>query len=750
MNENQKLALEQLQAIENEDGGNFKIIDFDKYESNNDFLCVNISILTRLYNKSIDGFNFRPRERFKLLISKDFPFEIPEILFSDYRYYGKSHVQWGLFLCLYQSPDVEWEPSDGMFGFISRLDLYLKKASLNQLDPNNIPLHPPVAYSSSNITYKIIPNKNSPSFKGDYWYGAAKLEKLNDDCFFVSDWSEIDLLQHKNSYAAVILLKKDMPFEYPYYLFTLLRLLELRGIEIIGLIKHLQKIMTFNKSGTPLFIIVGTPMRGASDNRKQHLLCWFLETKIASNLRGFDTNRIRQNPVKAENHFKQFVNYTEKAKLHWCSILENRPEIIIPRDRDSYTSFFTNKSIEIWGCGALGSHIAEIIIRCKPRKLFLIDNGVVKPGLLSRQLFYETDIGLNKADSLKKRICGIYSSLADVNIESSNMNILKRIDENDWSADSDIIIDCTASKKVLRKLDSLLIKENLHKDIISFVIDSIAERGMIVYRSKKSTVGVVDLIRRSKLHLSESNDIHWLPYFYPSEENISRKLFQPEPGCSDPTFSGSEADLCALTGLMTNSISRSLIQNSVESKSIFISQNIFNSETNKYLEISFQDHHNDLVILDPVNGYKIYLQSDTIEKIKNILEKENSNRKKYFETGGLIFGEWDDLNKVVYIDDVSEPPKDSIASENDFECGILGNKELNDSRKNKYGGSSYFVGLWHSHPFGSPQYSQKDKLSMKLVVTDLCPPKSLLLIIAYTQSEHNILGFVFNKNQFAV
>ncbi|MCX6175377.1 MAG: ThiF family adenylyltransferase [Ignavibacteriales bacterium] len=749
MNENQKLALEQLKAIEIEDRGNFKIIDYYQHGSNDDYLCVNISILTRLYNKSIVGFNFRPRERFKLLIPKDFPYEIPNILFSDFRYYGKPHVQWGSFLCLYQAPDVEWDPAEGMFGYISRLDLYLKRAAINQLDPNDAPLHPPVAYTSSNISYKIIPNKNSPSFNDDYWLGAAKLERLNDDCLFISDWYGTDLLNSKSRYAAVILLKKDMPFEYPYFLFTLIHLLKDRGIDLVRFVKHLQKVMAFNKSGTPLFIIIGTPMRGDSDNRKQHLLCWYLETKIAGNLRGFDSNKFRQNPSKAENHLNQFIKYAEKSKLLWCSILENRPEIIIPRDRDAYTSFFTNKTIEIWGCGAVGSHIAEIIIRAKPKRLLLFDNNIVKPGLLSRQLFYEDDIGLNKAEAMKNRIGKIHSLLNDVKVESFNENILKRMDKNHWSENSDIIIDTTASKKVLRKLDGLLIKENIQKEIISFVVDSIAKKGMVVYRSKKSYCGIVDLIRKSKLHLCDSDDNNWLPYFYPDNGSIPQKLFQPEPGCSDPTFSGSEADISTISGLMMNSISRHLVVTNSASKCIFLSQNIYNYDEEKYHEITFDNYSDDLLLKDPVNNYKVILNKQAIENINKIIKKENSSRNTHFETGGLIFGEWDDLNKVVYIDDISEPPKDSIAAANDFVCGILGTKELNDERKKKYSGSSYFVGLWHSHPFGSPNYSGKDKHSMELVVTELCPPKSLLLIIAYTKKEQNIMGFVFDKTQFA-
>lgn len=747
MNANQELAIEQLKAIESEDKGNFEILKVDELKVNTDYIFVNISIPTKLYEKCTDGFNFRPRERMTILIHSDFPYTIPLTYFFDYRYMGKPHVQWGKKLCLYQAPDVEWDPADGMFGYISRLDLFLKMASLNQLDLDDAPLHPPVAYLSAKIDYKIIPNKNTPSFEGDFWLGAAELIKLNKNSFIVNNWSNANNIVKNNYNAAVILSNKEMPFEYPESLSKLLFLLKKNGLDIIKCIQHLQLVASKNKSGKSLIIIIGTPMRGPIINRKQHLLAWYINIKATRDLLGFKKITKNSSSTSKQVSFSKFVNYAEKSDVQWCQILENREEIIVPRDKNSPASYLRNKTLELWGCGAIGSHIAEFIVRVKPKKLNIYDYGIVKPGLLSRQLFNENDIGENKAKALGNRINKIYSQLHKVEIESHNLNVLSLLDGKQVES-SRIIIDTTASKKVLRKIDGELLNRNLKGKILSIVIDSKAMRGMIVIRSEKSNSGIIDIIRRSHRVLCENNNEQWLSAFFPKEMDNSNSLIQPEPGCSDPTFYGSETDLSTISGLMLNCISRNLFDNNNLSKCIFISQNIIKNSEEKFFEISVPDYTDNLYIDDPVNNYKIFINQNAYDNIIKIIGEENKNRNQPLETGGLIFGEWNDLNKVLYVDDVSGPPKDSKSSKNFFECGIEGTKEYNEAIKKKYRNSSYFVGLWHSHPFGNKNFSSTDKVSMKVVVTKLSPPKSLLLIVAYNNKKINLGGYVFNKSQF--
>ena len=52
------------------------------------------------------------------------------------------------------APSIEWDPADGMFGLIQRLGEWLRQAALGELDPDDQPLHPPVAYTSA--THGVI------------------------------------------------------------------------------------------------------------------------------------------------------------------------------------------------------------------------------------------------------------------------------------------------------------------------------------------------------------------------------------------------------------------------------------------------------------------------------------------------------------------------------------------------------------------------------------------------------------------
>jgi hypothetical protein len=57
----------------------------------------------------------------------------------------------------------------------------------------------------------------------------------------------------------------------------------------------------------------------------------------------------------------------------------------------------------------------------------------------------------------------------------------------------------------------------------------------------------VDLDRRAKIAFANAiNGRHVLDEFWPSSSG-SERLFQPEPGCSEPTFVGSAADVFGRT-----------------------------------------------------------------------------------------------------------------------------------------------------------------------------------------------------------
>ena len=90
------------------------------------------------------------------------------------------------------------------------------------------------------------------------------------------------------------------------------------------------------------------------------------------------------------------------------------------------------KTVAIVGLGGLGSVSAELILRSGVRNLILIDRDVVEQSNLSRQLYFEEDTGLAKAEALKTKLLKIDSkakiSVHVLDFNAANANVLKKAD----------------------------------------------------------------------------------------------------------------------------------------------------------------------------------------------------------------------------------------------------------------------------------------------------------------------------------
>ena len=139
--EGQRWALGQLEEIADASDDSLEIIDVRELPSTRRVRCRSIfrliaaDILVRPRE-----FRFRARERLTLYIPAAFPLNRPDVQFGHNRYGHYPHVQWGIQICLYQSTDSEWQPDDGMFGYMSRLDTWLRHAARGEFDPCSIPV----------------------------------------------------------------------------------------------------------------------------------------------------------------------------------------------------------------------------------------------------------------------------------------------------------------------------------------------------------------------------------------------------------------------------------------------------------------------------------------------------------------------------------------------------------------------------------------------------------------------------------
>ncbi len=453
-------------------------------------------------------------------------------------------------------------------------------------------------------------------------------------------------------------------------------------------------------------------------------------------------DRLKKIGAEIENIFEEFI---ENSKIKWCRVIEDRPEIVTRRDYKSGLSVFKGKTVSIWGCGALGANIALHLARAGAKKLILRDNDIVTPGILVRQPYRELDIGYRKIDALKARINAINKNVV---VEKHADNIKTWLSQNpDWSDGADLVIDCTASNMVHTAFE-LYRKEIGHNrvPIVSMIIDSNCQKGFLVKIGKDYTGGIWDAYRKSLLVACKDPSLKiFADAFYLDPDQPKRPLFQPEPGCSDPTFVGSSSDSAALSSLMLDFACDVLTLDQRQATVWFLSKSL--NEKAQWVSFTLPQ---DYITVDKINGYEVRVALGAWKLIQAQINRNNRTNGKRVETGGLLFGQRDDVLKIIWVDSATEPPPDSEALQDYFICGIEGTKALNESKKKLSRGLTKCMGTWHTHPRSRPFPSEIDLGGMLQILfsDDFSRKKSLLLIVRPERTAYHIGGYLFEKSDF--
>jgi len=743
----QAWALEQLEEIADKSNGALEIVEVTEPTEADTSLRVDVLVDCSHYPQAAGGIPFRPRERLMISIPPNFPLNKPSLNFTHSEYGGFPHVQWGSSICLYQSPETEWQPNDGIFGFVLRMHDWLLAGASNQLDPVGLPLHPPVAYQRGQYL-AVVPTQNTPTPEPPWWAGYAKITRENDVCLELGEWLERSNVPWETRVAPAILLPGDMPFEYPTTISALKVVLEERGIplDVIRLILTMGALR--NPDGKPLVFILGAAMRGISGGeRRQHLAAWQIKAEQALELRNAVLAATEENPVDEQ----LFRDWTERTSIDWCTVLEDRPEIIIQRDTGTPAQFWRGRHVAILGCGAIGSTIAMLLARSGVKKLQLYDKAVVKPGILVRQIYDRHQIGYTKISTTRNNVRFINPNIEIVEQNKNIVDMLRNTDNLNTLFEADIVIDATASIRVASALEYYLRDwPNHYPPIMSMAIGHKANTGLMTLAQRNVTGVNYDLDRRMKLELANSpNGHHLLEEFWPTASQASRN-FQPEPGCSDPTFVGSAADIVILTGRMLNVASGWLAKsdsNHAYGFGMYIPtapQTI--ADQPPEAEYSWTT---DGKYADPRHGYQIRLAPAAEAAMLSWIRKSERQRGIEVETGGVLFGHFDDFLKVIWVTTASGPPLDSTADRNGFVCGTRGVAQMNQEFIKRSLGSVTFVGMWHTHPGNAPDPSTIDRDAMELLFDspDFQGRHFLMLIIGGTSSAPLIAVNVFSRDE---
>ncbi len=708
LSEGQRIALAQLRRIADAGSSPLRIIGVDEEPAPDASLNVDITLDCARHKRIEGGLPLHDREGVTLSIPVDFPFTPPSVDTAHTRFRGFGHVQWEQRLCVYLSAETQWIPSQGMFGFLAQIDEWFRRGARNELDRPEGPLHPPVAYTAASTA--ICVNADTPDRDTWPWFGAAVLSRTKSDLLQVDAWRPIHEVPDDQPFAPAALLDFELPFEYPRTVDDLLCYLESRGNPGDSLFRDLMLASDRVPAGTPLYVGIGAPSRGIAGDvhqRRQHIAFWEIEAADVATLRTASLARRLSNLYNDQNTptviyaliddgLKAHRQWRRKACVRWCRVIENRPEIVTRRDEGTPMDWFRGKRVALWGCGAIGGLIAEHLARTGVGQLTLYDYGRVTPGVLVRQNFSAIDTNETKVAALASRVQSI---APDVAVTSRCEDIISQtLAGTDWDADVDVIIDATASLWVRSKLEAVLKDHERRIPIASVMMSATARHAMAVVVPPGYQAGPLDVHRRLGL-VAVTRDwlSEWAKAFWISD--AIEGLRQPEPGCSDPTFVASHADVASLSARALNALAERLAEPGDAASAFLIAP----SSGNPQHHFRFPPD-----IRWVAGGLDFRVSANAWRDMTGWIRTGARERSPEHETGGLLFGQFDETLGIAWVTNVSGPPRDSSFSAERFVCGTHGTTDLCEDYEERTHRIARYVGTWHSHPISPARPSATD------------------------------------------
>ncbi|MER6677767.1 ThiF family adenylyltransferase [Streptomyces sp. NPDC000983] len=764
--EGQQLALDQLHRIAQASQGSVAVTHVAAFAGRPGSVEARISVGCANLPRTHGGLRLRSVEAVTLLISPDFPITAPTVQTRHTRFASAPHVNWGRHLCLYRSTATEWDPADGMYGFINRLLDWFEAAAAGELDRPGDPLHPPNALTDHTAGLLVI-RRDAPVARPDGpWLGAAVLHQVNETRCDVVGWLAVEDLwpespeQLRESaalpasarafLAPAVVTTKHLTFEYPLTARELVDALARDHLTprlllgLTGIVADRNRTLLHpdgdasddeDTPAAPVYLLLGTPSRGIAGDgpRQTHLVAWHLPDfadrlgRLTADTALSDHPRLIE---LGEEVIQLGTDWLTGLRTRWMRVYEARPEVTVRRDHNTPAAWLHGKRILVLGAGALGAPAAEFCTRAGAAHITVVDQSLVHPGILARQPYADADIGRPKADVLAARFNEIAPHVT--RIEPVVADITRRFSALDVHS-FDLILDCTANRVVRAYLErARRCDASAWPHLATVMIGHQATRGIAALSPRSATGAGTDVLRRTALAARQDSTCalaDMVEDFFPTEPRT--ELFQPEPGCSDATFTGSAADVTALAGQLITGILHALNAPDDRHTMAALTVRMPAGPTDPQpAGPRWLTWPNDTLATDEATGYDIRIAPAALAEMRAEARRGARIRGPRVETGGMLLGAIDDSTGIIYVDEATGPPPDSLLSEAYFQHGLVGVSAHLAARRTATGNISRFLGLWHTHPHSPAQPSATDRRAMELLTLPLddAPARALVLI----------------------
>ena len=717
-------------------------------------LPIEISLDCSVVAGGPGGVPLAPREHATVYVPAAFPFSRPHVGVAHQRFAGQPYVLLGHQICLYHS-DSDWNPARGMFGVIGRLIAWYRRAAAGRLVLPGQGLHPPLAYpllfgdADCVVIRPDLPTAFEPAaaiMVREYPWRVDVLRWVRPAALQVSDERVLDRLKDElvdvarthekpTFLAAVRILHRPLSFEFPDNFPALLDALSAERVHSAELLGQLAQVWRANQLAAvrppgpaPLHVIMGAPMRGIAGATRpdMHLAVWQLdatEAAVPTIVTGAGETGC-QPPTWLQAEQDEALARLYYAPLSWAFVQENRRQIVTRRDTAKPAQWLLGKSVLVLGCGALGARIAEHCARAGVRKLVVADNHAVSTGLLVRQPYEDADIGRLKAPRLASRLALIRPS-PGLEVKAEIGDVRETVLGSDAGPPKvDLIVDATANRGVSARIEWLRRgPPGRWPPVLTVGVGHACERAVGALALPQASGAGTDILHALADRAFQGKDLRDVAEDFFAEPDTER-IFQPEIGCSEPTFTGSDPEVAAAAGLLFTWALRVLndqaARRPVPAKSLFLARLPGDPSRPAHVYLDWPD---DLLAEDGQSGYQLRIRARALEQMSVEVQSTARRYPPSWETGGVLFGYIDDACRIAWVTDVAGPTADSVRGDHTFRLDPKGLAHLIDRHHRASGGRVRFLGMWHTHPGLVPEPSSLDIQAMASVLGQTPPER---------------------------
>jgi hypothetical protein len=517
---------EELRRVARENPGSLTILQEHPLDADGT-LRTTIRLPTGELVGGAGGLPVQSTEDVTIAIGRSFP-RLPPVASVDHeRFVDCSHVLQGERLCVYLDPDREWHPNAGIVGYLYALWKWFEDAVAGRFDAATALYHPVggVLHQSPGSPTMVVREDLPAGSPVCLVYMVPRTSRRLD-----LHWTRPS--QSANAVALVVAPTR-LPFGAQLTLGGLVGALEQAGSSASRVLTAFAACARRSPDLDRQPFVLAIPNPATPEH---FLLAGRLDPHVTAALRA--------------NNGRGIITIDSSAldphsPIEWCAMSDERPEISTRRDAHRPVQALRGKTVHVWGCGGLGSWIAEFIVRAGAAHVAVSDPAEVTGGLLVRQNYTEDDIGENKAQALARRLRSL-SDGTDVTV------VVTPRDELNAFSGVDLLIDATVSNSVAHALDGYARSRGAAGPTIAAVATDPASAtlGLMIVTENNYGAGPATVDEATKpLVLSDSDLARYHSLW--REPKVGEELI-PARGCSTPTFHGSAADLAGIAATLVN------------------------------------------------------------------------------------------------------------------------------------------------------------------------------------------------------